>query len=69
MRELERLFEAMQPHWPVRKYVNNTSPPPPHPLSETAVPKRSRKNAPFAERFNAMNLRDRLKWLMPIRNV
>ena len=40
MRELERLFEAMQPHWPVRKYVNNTSPPPPHPLSETAVPEK-----------------------------
>jgi phospholipid/cholesterol/gamma-HCH transport system substrate-binding protein len=28
MRELERLIEAMQRHWLVRKYVNQTNPPP-----------------------------------------
>ena len=40
MRELERLIEAMQRHWLVRKYVNQTNPPPPHPLSEPAVPEK-----------------------------
>ena len=36
MRELERLIEAMQRHWLLRKYVNRTNPPPirPLPLSE-----------------------------------
>lgn len=36
MRELERLMEAMQRHWLLRKYVNKTNPPPlrPLPLSE-----------------------------------
>jgi methyl-accepting chemotaxis protein len=38
MRELERLVEAMQRHWHVRKYVNQTNPPPSHPLPETALP-------------------------------
>jgi phospholipid/cholesterol/gamma-HCH transport system substrate-binding protein len=28
MRELERLIEAMQRHWLLRKYVNHTNPPP-----------------------------------------
>jgi phospholipid/cholesterol/gamma-HCH transport system substrate-binding protein len=32
MRELERLIEAMQRHWLVRKYVNQTNPPPLRPL-------------------------------------
>jgi phospholipid/cholesterol/gamma-HCH transport system substrate-binding protein len=40
MRELERLVEAMQRTWLLRKYVNHTNPPPPHPLSETAVPEK-----------------------------
>jgi phospholipid/cholesterol/gamma-HCH transport system substrate-binding protein len=40
MRELERLIEAMQRHWLLRKYVNQTNPPPPRPLSETAVPEK-----------------------------
>jgi len=35
MRELERLIEAMQKNWLVRKYVNKTNPPPAHPLPET----------------------------------
>ena len=38
MRELERLIEALQRHWLLRKYVNQTNPPPLRPLSETAVP-------------------------------
>jgi hypothetical protein len=40
MRELERLIEAMQRHWLLRKYVNQTNPPPLRPLSETAVPEK-----------------------------
>jgi phospholipid/cholesterol/gamma-HCH transport system substrate-binding protein len=36
MRELERLIEAMQRHWLLRKYVNKTNPPPSRPLLETA---------------------------------
>ncbi|MBI5386963.1 MAG: MCE family protein [Verrucomicrobia bacterium] len=32
MRELERLIEAMQRHWLLRKYVNKTNPPPLRPL-------------------------------------
>ena len=40
MRELERLIEAMQRHWLLRKYVNKTNPPPVHSLSENAVPER-----------------------------
>ena len=40
MRELERLIEAMQRHWLLRKYVNQTNPPPLRPLFETAVPER-----------------------------
>jgi phospholipid/cholesterol/gamma-HCH transport system substrate-binding protein len=40
MRELERLVEAMQRTWLLRKYVNQTNPPPSRPLSETAVPEK-----------------------------
>lgn len=40
MRELERLVEALQRHWLLRKYVNQTNPPPLNPLSETAVPEK-----------------------------
>jgi phospholipid/cholesterol/gamma-HCH transport system substrate-binding protein len=40
MRELERLIEAMQRHWLLRRYVNHTNPPPLHPLAEPAVPER-----------------------------
>jgi phospholipid/cholesterol/gamma-HCH transport system substrate-binding protein len=40
MRELERLIEAMQRHWLLRKYLNKTNPPPLRPLSETAVPEK-----------------------------
>jgi phospholipid/cholesterol/gamma-HCH transport system substrate-binding protein len=39
MRELERLVEAMQRHWLVRKYVDQTNPPRINPPAETAVPK------------------------------
>lgn len=40
MRELERLVEALQRHWLLRKYVNQTNPPPSRPLSEIAVPEK-----------------------------
>lgn len=36
MRELERLVEAMQRHWLLRKYVNWTNPPPLRPLPSSA---------------------------------
>jgi phospholipid/cholesterol/gamma-HCH transport system substrate-binding protein len=38
LREIERLVEAMQRHWLLRKYVNKTNPPPLHPPYEPAVP-------------------------------
>jgi len=38
MREVERLVEAMQRHWLLRRYVNPTNPPPLRPLSEPAPP-------------------------------
>jgi len=41
MRELERLIEAMQKNWLVRKHVNKTNPPPSHPLPETEAPERT----------------------------
>ncbi len=40
MRELERLIEAAQRNWLVRKYVNPTNPPPVLPLYETAAPEK-----------------------------
>jgi len=40
MRELERLIEAMQRHWLVRKYVNKTNPPPLHPLPASQGPEK-----------------------------
>jgi phospholipid/cholesterol/gamma-HCH transport system substrate-binding protein len=41
MREIERLVEAMQRTWLLRKYVNQTNPPPLRPLPEPAVPEKS----------------------------
>jgi phospholipid/cholesterol/gamma-HCH transport system substrate-binding protein len=38
MREVERLVEAMQRHWLLRRFVNLTNPPPTHPLPEIAAP-------------------------------
>jgi hypothetical protein len=40
MRELERLIEAMQRHWLVRKLVNKTNPPPAHAMTETPAPEK-----------------------------
>jgi phospholipid/cholesterol/gamma-HCH transport system substrate-binding protein len=42
MRELERLIEALQRHWLLRKYVNQKNPPPPplHLPAETAAPEK-----------------------------
>jgi hypothetical protein len=31
---------TLQRHWLVRKYVNQTNPPPSHPLPETAMPEK-----------------------------
>ena len=41
MRELERLVEAMQRTWLLRKYVNQTNPPPLHPMPETTMPEKN----------------------------
>jgi phospholipid/cholesterol/gamma-HCH transport system substrate-binding protein len=41
MRELERLIEAMQRHWLLRKYVNKTNPPPLGPLPASEESKRA----------------------------
>jgi phospholipid/cholesterol/gamma-HCH transport system substrate-binding protein len=38
MRELERLIEAMQRHWILRKYVNRTNPPPLRPTPAREEP-------------------------------
>jgi hypothetical protein len=40
MRELERLIEAMQRHWLLRKYVNKSDPPPLRPLPASQEPER-----------------------------
>ena len=40
MRELERLIEAMQRHWLLRRYVNKTNPPPLRPLPASAGPQK-----------------------------
>jgi phospholipid/cholesterol/gamma-HCH transport system substrate-binding protein len=42
MRELERLIEAMQRHWLLRKYVNRTNPPPLRPLPESQKSQKTR---------------------------
>ena len=42
MRELERLIEALQRHWLVRKYVNKTNPPPVRPLPPSEEPPENR---------------------------
>jgi phospholipid/cholesterol/gamma-HCH transport system substrate-binding protein len=46
MRELERLTEALQRHWLVRKYVNKTNPPPVRPWPATADPARTTVGPP-----------------------
>jgi phospholipid/cholesterol/gamma-HCH transport system substrate-binding protein len=45
MRELERLIEAFQRHWLLRKYVNKTNPPPIRPSPEIAEPERKPEKA------------------------
>jgi phospholipid/cholesterol/gamma-HCH transport system substrate-binding protein len=39
-REMERLTEAMERHWLIRKYVNQTNPPPSHPPAKFVGPLR-----------------------------
>jgi phospholipid/cholesterol/gamma-HCH transport system substrate-binding protein len=53
MRELERLIEAMQRHWLVRKYVNKTNPPPLRPLPATEEPPKKPAKAPRSPRDSA----------------
>src|ERR1051326_8486317 len=53
MRELERLIEAMQRHWLLRKYVNDTNPPPSWPLPPGAEPGRKPNKALRSPRESA----------------
>jgi phospholipid/cholesterol/gamma-HCH transport system substrate-binding protein len=53
MREIERLVEAMQKSWLLRKYVNPTNPPPLTPLSEPATPKEKPVKALHSPRDSA----------------
>jgi len=46
MRELERLTEALQRHWLLRKYVNKTNPPPVRPPPVTQKPIRQPLRSP-----------------------
>jgi phospholipid/cholesterol/gamma-HCH transport system substrate-binding protein len=46
MRELQRLIEAMERHWLLRKYVNKTNPPPPRPLPASEEPPRKAVKVP-----------------------
>jgi phospholipid/cholesterol/gamma-HCH transport system substrate-binding protein len=53
MRELERLVEAMQKTWLLRKYVNQTNPPPLNPLSEPVSPLEKSVNVSHSPRDSA----------------
>ena len=44
MRELERLIEGMQRHWFLRKYINQTNPPPLRPLPPIGEPEKQSAN-------------------------
>ena len=53
MREMERLMEAMQQTWLLRKYVNKTNPPPPHPITEAAAPEKLPVKSTLSPRASA----------------
>jgi phospholipid/cholesterol/gamma-HCH transport system substrate-binding protein len=53
MREMERLVEAMQKTWLLRKYVNPTNPPPLRPLSGPATPEEKPVKALHSPRDSA----------------
>jgi phospholipid/cholesterol/gamma-HCH transport system substrate-binding protein len=53
MREVERLVEAMQRHWLLRKLVNPTNPPPLRPLPETTPPEKKPVNVSQSPRDSA----------------
>jgi phospholipid/cholesterol/gamma-HCH transport system substrate-binding protein len=53
MREAERLIEAMQKNWLVRKHVNPTNPPPLRPLPTTETPAKSPPKALKSPRNSA----------------
>jgi phospholipid/cholesterol/gamma-HCH transport system substrate-binding protein len=46
MRELERLVEAVQRHWLLRKYVNHSDPPPLRPVAASEEPPQKGRSAP-----------------------
>ena len=53
MREMERLIEAMQRTWLLRKYVNPTNPPSLRPQSEPATPEEKPADMPHSPRNSA----------------
>ena len=53
MRELERLIEAMQRHWLLRKYVNKTNPPPLNRSAEAPVSKEKRSKSARPQKSSA----------------
>jgi len=53
MREMERLMEAMQRTWLLRKYINKTNPPPAQPFSEAAVPEKPPVKSTVSPRASA----------------
>ncbi len=53
MIELERLVEAVQKQWLIRKYVNPTNPPPLLPLSEPVLPEKTPSKSPLSRRNSA----------------
>lgn len=53
MREVERLVEAMQKTWLLRKYVNPTNPPPLNPLAKPAMPETEPAKALHSPRNSA----------------
>ena len=63
MREMERLIEAMQRHWLLRKYVNATNPPPVRPLAGLSAPEKKpakgfrspRESTRYGHHFCPMN--------------
>src|SRR6185503_1650261 len=53
MVELERLIEAVQRHWLLRKYVNKTNPPPLRPFPAGEEPDKKPVKAPLSPKNSA----------------
>jgi phospholipid/cholesterol/gamma-HCH transport system substrate-binding protein len=56
MRELERLIEALQKNWLVRKYVNKTNPPPAYPMAQGASEREVKPMSQSSKMSNAPRL-------------